>query len=248
MAASVFDSPMFTKSFPTGEAARLFSDSAVVRAVLLVQGTLAKAQGELGIVPEDSAFFIHRSSMEVQIDPAGLADDIARDGLAAAVRVAFQKAMEAPEHSTFIQQGIASAEIEAAALSLRLRQFISHCEKRLSSLKISKCESALADARRTGVGLHLTADSALSAALSDALKLPLLDAPAQILPTAEAAAMLTQEVAQAAPSSTRLQHLNSLTQGLLNTLGTDPEALADICLPQICLAAASALEVADNAQ
>ena len=71
MAASIFDSPMFVKSFPTGEASRLFSDSAAVRAVLLVEGTLAKVQGELGLIPEDSAFFIHPLGGTMVLCPLG---------------------------------------------------------------------------------------------------------------------------------------------------------------------------------
>ena len=62
MAASVFDSALFAKLFPTGEAARLFSDSAAVRAMLLVEGALAKVQGAAGLIPETSAAAIHRAS------------------------------------------------------------------------------------------------------------------------------------------------------------------------------------------
>jgi len=40
MAASVFDSPLFAKLFPTGEAGRLFTDSAAIRAMLLVSAVL----------------------------------------------------------------------------------------------------------------------------------------------------------------------------------------------------------------
>jgi len=246
MAASVFDSPMFTKTFPTGEAARLFTDSAAVRAVLLVQGTLAKVQGELGITPEDSAFFIHRSSMEVQIDPAGLAEDMARGGLATAVCSAFQKAMEAPEHAKYIQQGVTSPEVEAAALSLRLRQFISHCENRVASLANAACNEALSDARQACVGLYLQTDPSVGKALGDALRLPLFTAPADVLPLAQAAALLTETLATSKPTSERLQQLHSLTQGLLNSLGKDTAALAYLCLPQICLAAAAALEITDS--
>ena len=44
MAASVFDSPLYAGLFPTGETGRLFSDSAALRAMLLTEGALAKAQ------------------------------------------------------------------------------------------------------------------------------------------------------------------------------------------------------------
>ncbi|MCW8843119.1 MAG: adenylosuccinate lyase family protein, partial [Rhodobacteraceae bacterium] len=51
MAASVFDSPHFARLFPTGEAGRLFTDTAEVRAMLLVEGALAKVQGDMGLIP-----------------------------------------------------------------------------------------------------------------------------------------------------------------------------------------------------
>ena len=52
MAASVFDSALYGKLFSSGDAARLFSDTAEVRAMLLVEGALAKVQGALGVILE----------------------------------------------------------------------------------------------------------------------------------------------------------------------------------------------------
>ena len=74
MAASLFDSPNYAKLFPVGDAGRLFTDTAEVRAMMLVEGTLAILQGKAGTIPEISAQAIHRASLELQIDPAGLSD------------------------------------------------------------------------------------------------------------------------------------------------------------------------------
>ena len=62
MAASVFSSELYTRLFPVGEAGRLFTDSAEVRALQLVMGTLAKVQGQMGLIPEISGTFIHRAA------------------------------------------------------------------------------------------------------------------------------------------------------------------------------------------
>ena len=70
MTASVFDSPLFAHLFDTGEAGRLFSDTAAVRAMLLVEGALAKVQGEMGVIPELSAAAIHR--VRVWPEPGGV--------------------------------------------------------------------------------------------------------------------------------------------------------------------------------
>lgn len=129
MAGSVFDSPLFTHLFPIGDAGRLFTDTADVRAMMLVEGTLAKVQGEMGIIPEDSAFFIHRASMENQIDPSSLAKDTGQNGVSVpALVTAFRKAMEAPEHSQYMHWGATSQDIIDTALMLRLRQLLALCE------------------------------------------------------------------------------------------------------------------------
>nr|WP_319947773.1 lyase family protein [uncultured Shimia sp.] len=134
MAGSVFDSPLFSKLFPSGDAGRLFTDTAEVRALMLVEGTLAKVQGELGLIPQDSAFFIHRASMEAQIDPAGLADATGQNGVCIpALVAAFRKAMEAPEHAQYIHWGATSQDILDTGLMLRLRQLLGILETDLSA-------------------------------------------------------------------------------------------------------------------
>lgn len=251
MAASIFDSPMFVTAFPTGEASRLFSDSAAVRAVLLVEGSLAKVQGELGLIPEDSAFFIHRSAMEVQIDPAGLAAGLHSDGFVPAVVAAFAKAMEAPEHSKFIHHNIEAAEIEAAALALRMRQFLSYCEKQIENLGNPDVEkaainAALARARGAAVGLHLSAGLEACKALSDALRLPLRDHPVAVSEVAAAAQVICSKLAEAKPDHVELSKLSQFCDGMTKTLAQDAANMLTLCLPQACLCAAAALEIENN--
>ena len=107
----------------------------ILRAMLLVEGTLAKVQGELGIIPLDSALYIHRASMEVQVDPAGLAAGMIESGNpVSALVTAFAKAMEAPEHSKYIHWGINAQNITDTTLVLRLRQYLSLIRKRLEIL------------------------------------------------------------------------------------------------------------------
>ncbi len=135
MAGSVFDSPLFSKLFPCGDAGRLFTDAAEIRALMLVEGTLAKVQGELGVIPVDSAFFIHRASMECQIDPSGLAVETGQNGVCIPGLVAaFRKAMEAPEHAQFIHYGATSQDIIDTGLMLRLRQLLSICSTDLKAI------------------------------------------------------------------------------------------------------------------
>lgn len=123
MAASVFDSPLYAHLFPTGDAGRLFSDSASLRAMLLVEGALAKAQGTLGIIPEISAAAIHRATLEIQIDPGALAQATGENGVSVpGLITAFRAEMNAPEHAQYLHWGATSQDITDTALMLRLRQ------------------------------------------------------------------------------------------------------------------------------
>ena len=135
MAASVFDSPLFSRLFPTGDAGRLFSDSAAIRAMLLVEGALAKVQGASGVIPEMSAAAIHRASLEIQIDPGALASSTGQNGVSVPGLVAaFRDEMQAPEHAQFVHWGATSQDIIDSALMLRLRQALTLAEADLRAV------------------------------------------------------------------------------------------------------------------
>lgn len=143
MAASVFGSALYGSLFPTGEAGRLFSDSAEVRAMLLVEGALAKVQGRLGVIPEISAAAIHRASLEVIVDPGALAEATGRNGVPVPGLVAtFRTEMNAPEHAQYVHWGATSQDIIDTALMLRLRQALGLLEGDLKSLLAVLAEAA----------------------------------------------------------------------------------------------------------
>ncbi len=123
MAGSVHDQAHLAALFDAGEVTRLFSASAELRALLLVEGTLAKVQGSLGTIPEISAAAIHRASLEIQIDPGALAAATAQNGVCIPALVAtFRDEMQAPEHAQYIHWGATSQDIIDTGLMLRLRQ------------------------------------------------------------------------------------------------------------------------------
>ncbi len=129
MAGSVFDSPLYAHLFPTQEVGRLFTDSAAIRAMLLVEGALARAQGEQGIIPKDSAAAIHRASLEVQIEPGSLAQATGQNGVVVpALVAAFRDEMQAPEHAQYVHWGATSQDIIDTGLMLRLRQSLALIE------------------------------------------------------------------------------------------------------------------------
>ncbi|SLN49646.1 lyase family protein [Roseisalinus antarcticus] len=147
MAASLFDSAIYRDLVTDRETAALFSDSAEVRAMLIVLGALARAQGAAGVIPEISAGAIHRASMELQIDPGGLARATGRDAVAVPeLARQFRDLMQAPEHAQWVHFGATSQDIMDTALALRLRQVLARAEDRLAALMLALARQAEAHA------------------------------------------------------------------------------------------------------
>lgn len=132
MAGSVFDSAVYRDLMGDREVGALFTDSAEVRAMMIVEGALAKVQGVLGLIPEVSAAAIHRASLELQIDPGGLAAETGQNAVVVpALITAFRNAMQAPEHAQWLHYGATSQDVMDTGLVLRLRQFLGIIEPRL---------------------------------------------------------------------------------------------------------------------
>lgn len=129
------DSAITRDLFGDAEVGTLFSDSAVIRSCLLVEGALAAAQGKLEIIPELSAHAIHRAAREVQVDAGALTAGTARDGIfLPSLVAAFRTAMNAPEHAQFAHWGATSQDILDTALVLRLRRCLDIMDARLEQV------------------------------------------------------------------------------------------------------------------
>ena len=155
MPASPLDSALYRDLFGDLEVAKLFTDSAEIRAMLVVEGALAKAQGALGMIPETAAAAIHRDAMEVIIDPAGLARDTGQNAVPVpALVAAFREAMQAPDHAQYVHWGATSQDIMETGLKLRLRQALAISENRIRTAskslgKICETHASLPIAGRT---------------------------------------------------------------------------------------------------
>lgn len=135
MPAAPADSAIFRDLFGDAETAALFSDSADLRAMLLVEGAFARVQGDLGLIPTDAAAFIDRASREVQIDPAALAAGTARNGVSVpGLLAAFRHEAKAPDLMRWLHWGATSQDIVDTALALRLRRVLDLWEARLTAL------------------------------------------------------------------------------------------------------------------
>jgi 3-carboxy-cis,cis-muconate cycloisomerase len=164
MAGAVFDSTLYSGLFPTGEVGRLFTDAAEIRAMLLVEGALAKVQGERGVIPPDSAAAISRAVLEVQIDAAALTEATANNGVSVPGLVAaMRREMQAPEHAQYVHWGATSQDIIDTGLMLRLRQALVLIEGDLlaaleSLADLAKTHAEMSVAART-YGQHATPTS-----------------------------------------------------------------------------------------
>lgn len=135
MPASPADSALYRGLFGDDETARLFTDAAELRAMLLVEGALARVQGALGLIPAEAAAFIDRAAQEVVLDPAAMAAGVARDGVPVpAFLAAFRKAANAPELMAFAHWGATSQDVIDTALALRLKRVAEVWERRLFAL------------------------------------------------------------------------------------------------------------------
>jgi 3-carboxy-cis,cis-muconate cycloisomerase len=135
MPASAFDSAIYRELFADAEVGRLFTDAAELRAMMLVEGALARAQGGLGVIPETAGAYLDRAAREILIDPAELAAETGQSAVVVPALVkAMRKALGAPEHAQYLHWGATSQDIMETGLILRLRQVLAIFEARLRGL------------------------------------------------------------------------------------------------------------------
>lgn len=135
MAVSPFDSALYRDLLHDAEVGPLFSDGAELRAMLLVEGALAEAQGALGLIPAESADAIARAAREVVLDPGALAHETGANAVCVPALVsAFRAAMGAPEHAAWVHWGATSQDIIDTALMLRLARVCDILDARLAAL------------------------------------------------------------------------------------------------------------------
>ena len=135
MTVTPFDSALYGASFSDADIARLFSDGAVVRAMLLAEGALARAQAAEELIPGEAAEAIHRTAMEAAIDPAALAQGTAANGIPVPSLVAaFRREMPDPALAQWIHHGATSQDIVDTGLALRLRRVLEVLGTRLDAV------------------------------------------------------------------------------------------------------------------
>ncbi len=132
MAGTPLDSAIYRELFGDPDIAALFSDRAEVRAMLLVEAALAKAQSDNGVIPASAAEAIGSAARRVDIDPATLTGPTAQNGTPVPGLVqAFRDTMDGPSDAQYVHWGATSQDITDTALVLRLKQVTSLFRARL---------------------------------------------------------------------------------------------------------------------
>ncbi|MCS7195183.1 MAG: 3-carboxy-cis,cis-muconate cycloisomerase, partial [Meiothermus sp.] len=125
------ESRLFGRVFGDPEVSALFSDERGLGAMLEVEGALAHAQAELGLIPLEAAQAIERAIAGFAPDWEALALATERDGVPVAGLVsALRRAVGAP-HERYLHYGATTQDILDTALVLRLREALALLEGRL---------------------------------------------------------------------------------------------------------------------
>ena len=135
MSASAFDSTLYGLLWGDAELAKLFSDTAEIKAMLIVEGALAEAQAKAGLIPEDAAAAIKAAAYEAMPDAQAMAAGTGKSAVPVPALVdAFRKEMGDDPAAAFVHYGATSQDIIDTALALRLRQALALYAERLRAM------------------------------------------------------------------------------------------------------------------
>ncbi|MHC0054397.1 lyase family protein [Actibacterium sp. D379-3] len=134
MTICALESPVFGGLFGDPELAALLDDSAKLRQMITVEAALARAEGQCGVIPADSAQVISELLATVRIDPASLGAGTAGSGVPVIGLVAALRKAVGDAHGGFVHWGATSQDIIDTALVLQLRDVLALIVPRLEAL------------------------------------------------------------------------------------------------------------------
>ncbi|MFD1796618.1 3-carboxy-cis,cis-muconate cycloisomerase [Paracoccus aurantiacus] len=126
-------STLFAHLLGDAEMAALMGDEAAISAMLRAEAALSRAQGRLGIIPEDAATAIASAAESLRPDPLGLAAGVARAGITAQPVITALK-QAAGDHAGWVHYGATSQDIVDTGLMIQLSQALALLRSRLSGL------------------------------------------------------------------------------------------------------------------
>jgi len=142
MAVSPFCSTLTADLFGDEEIAARFSDAAEIAAMIRVEAALARAEGRLGIIPQDAAERISAALEDVVVDPERLRAGFASAGVPVPDLVAALREAVGGEAGAYVHWGATSQDIVDMGLVLRLREVCDVLDARLVRLGDALAEAA----------------------------------------------------------------------------------------------------------
>ncbi len=131
---SALSSSYLSALFTDDKVADLLSDRFMVRALLIVEGCLADAQGQLDLIPAEAAARISLTARALPIEPAVLAGGVLRDGHPVQALVDILREGLPPEAAGWLHFGLSAQDVMDAAQLLQVRSLMQVYEQRLDSL------------------------------------------------------------------------------------------------------------------
>ncbi|MEM9060908.1 MAG: lyase family protein [Pseudomonadota bacterium] len=129
----IFDNPLYAPLLGDSEISALFTPQAEIDAMIRVERALARAQANVGVVPEAAARVIDTGLNDVQISASDLAAGTAAAGVPVPALVAALRERLPGDEAHWIHWGATTQDIMDCALLLRLRDGFDVLQKRLAA-------------------------------------------------------------------------------------------------------------------
>jgi len=143
------DSKIFGPLFNDEEIAGLFDDAAFLRAMLAVEGALARVEASLDIIPSSAGERISEICETTVLDPQKIGQGTQRDGVPVISLVLALREAVGKEAAQFVHWGATTQDIVDTAMVLQIRSAVQIMEQRL--IPIIDRLAILADRHRTTV-------------------------------------------------------------------------------------------------
>ncbi|MEJ2165424.1 MAG: 3-carboxy-cis,cis-muconate cycloisomerase [Desulfobacterales bacterium] len=128
------DSKIFGPLFTDPEVAALFDDDAFLRAMLDVEGALARVEARLGVIPSPAGERISKIAESIAVDPQQIGQAMLRDGVPVLALVKALRKAVGQEAAPYVHWGATTQDIVDTATVLQIRFALQIIENRFATL------------------------------------------------------------------------------------------------------------------
>ena len=128
------DSKIFGPLFSDPEVAGIFDDDAFLRAMLDVEGALARVEAKLGVIPSSAGERISKIAASIALDPQQIGQGMLSDGVPVISLVKALREAVGQEAAPYVHWGATTQDIVDTATVLQIRSVLRIIENRLATL------------------------------------------------------------------------------------------------------------------